>query len=445
MWGSNLLERATHVAHAMHCPFDVNRHALAAALSLLATGMLALDACNISLGNWNTPWGCPDAGPAPPNSTTTANEAGCKLWSCDPGFFACGDGAPCAVKLLGDPHNCGACGNDCGGGPCLQGTCAASILLARGLSSYAPIATDATSVYAFDAAFDAIVRIPKGGGAAVRIADLHPNASPLQPLIAADSSGVYWLDGDALWALATGSSQPAMLASGLLLAQGPLLLDPDALYFASIGPPDGFDASAIAPAIWRESKSGGIPEPVLPLLVLDLTIDGFPLGIAGSRVAFADGTRLLVGTVDGGPTTQVASLRNGISALTADDTFIYFTRGQPQVTAGFGCAPPDASCPLPDWADDDAGDKGTFVLGWDGGNLRALPAIGLLLELRLGHGSLWATPTSGNHTNYAVERVDLATGVARIFAGGGEIGGFAVDADGVYWTRDGTLLFVPLK
>jgi hypothetical protein len=48
MWGSNRLDSAPYMAHAMHSLLDVKRHALALALSFLATGILALDACNFS-------------------------------------------------------------------------------------------------------------------------------------------------------------------------------------------------------------------------------------------------------------------------------------------------------------------------------------------------------------------------------------------------------------
>lgn len=445
MWGSNLLESAHHVAHAMHDELDVKRHALAIALSSLATGLLALDACTFSLGNWNTPWGCPDAGPAPPNATTTTSEAGCSSWSCEPGYFACGNSAPCAVNLLGDPHNCGACSNDCGGGACAEGTCAPVRVLADGLYPYAPIATDATSVYAFDATATELVRVPKFGGHTSNLAQIDPSAAGEPWSIAADSSGVYWLYGGEIWALPTGASQPTMLESELYLAQGPLRLDPGAIYFASLSPPSGIDGGAISPAVWRQSKSGGIPELVYRLQVLDVTAEGFPFAISGSRLALVDGTRLLAGTVDGGFQTQLATLSNGASAMTADDASIYFTRGQSQLTGGFQCVPPDASCPLPDWFDDGGGQKGIVIMGWDGGGLRGLPSVGLPLGLQLGHGSLWAVPAIGNEVNGSIERIDIATSTAKIFAGGGQIGGFTVDADGVYWTRDGKLLFTPLK
>lgn len=147
----------------------------------------------------------------------------------------------------------------------------------------------------------------------------------------------------------------------------------------------------------------------------------------------------------GGFATQVATVPNGVSAMTADDAFIYFTRGQPQGTGGFQCAQRDASCPLPDWIDDDGGPKGIVIVGWDGGGPQGLPSVGLPLGLQVGHGSLWAVPAIGNEVNGSIERIDMATSTAKIFAGGGQIGGFAVDADGVYWTRDGTLLFAPMK
>src|SRR5262249_35669288 len=35
---------------------------------------------------------------------------------------ASGDGGPC-VDLASDPHNCGQCGHDCGGGSCANGAC----------------------------------------------------------------------------------------------------------------------------------------------------------------------------------------------------------------------------------------------------------------------------------------------------------------------------------
>jgi hypothetical protein len=92
-----------------------------------------------------------------------------------------------------------------------------------------------------------------------------------------------------------------------------------------------------------------------------------------------------------------------------------------------------------------AGPKGIVIVGWDGGRPRGLPSVGLPLALQLGHGSLWAVPAIGNEVNGSNERIDLATSTAKIFAGGGQIGGFTVDADGVYWTRDGKPLFAPMN
>ncbi len=60
-----------------------------------------------------------------PNAASTCAGGVCAITSCSAGHGDCdgdvGDG--CEADLGGDPHNCGGCGGDCGGGSCLHGAC----------------------------------------------------------------------------------------------------------------------------------------------------------------------------------------------------------------------------------------------------------------------------------------------------------------------------------
>jgi hypothetical protein len=69
--------------------------------------------------------GCGMPCPPVPHATRTCEDFTCSRTACDPGFVDCNhalaDG--CEAQLMSDPMNCGICGRQCIGGPCVSGQC----------------------------------------------------------------------------------------------------------------------------------------------------------------------------------------------------------------------------------------------------------------------------------------------------------------------------------
>jgi hypothetical protein len=69
--------------------------------------------------------GCGQACPVVPHATRVCENFNCSRTACDPGFVDCNqsivDG--CEAQLMNDPMNCGVCGRQCLGGPCVSGQC----------------------------------------------------------------------------------------------------------------------------------------------------------------------------------------------------------------------------------------------------------------------------------------------------------------------------------
>ena len=124
---------------------------------------------------------------------------------------------------------------------------------------------------------------------------------------------------------------------------------------------------------------------------------------------------------------------------------IYFTRGGLVSSYGDQCVPLDAGCPLPQEPDSAATAQGAFAISRDGGTPRLVAPTYPLSLLRSGHGALWGLPPDTDTSPAPIMRLDAKTGVPTAFAGGGLIASFAVDAAGIYWVRDGKLLFSALK
>lgn len=100
--------------------------------------------------------------------------AGACAVACDAGYADC-DGDPltgCEVALASDPFHCGACGNDCAGGPCDAGACGpGATSLASGLAVPSALVLDDSALY--------LVGFQPAGGIAVRIGKLAGGATCL--------------------------------------------------------------------------------------------------------------------------------------------------------------------------------------------------------------------------------------------------------------------------
>jgi hypothetical protein len=109
--------------------------------------------------------------------------------ACDPRSADCDASTGCTAVIASDPKNCGRCGHDCLGGPCLEGKCQPSVLWTGVSPSISPFLTvDATHVYFTDTT--KVIRCPKSGacGTGLTVADNQDNLRG----IAVSSSSVYW-------------------------------------------------------------------------------------------------------------------------------------------------------------------------------------------------------------------------------------------------------------
>lgn len=392
---------------------------------------------------------CDQQGPIPQNASGGTGSDGCVHWACNEGFTECGGGAVCGTDTLHDGHNCGACGNDCGGGSCTEGSCHPVTVLADGLAdqfgspAVRGVAVDAEYVYVATTTIG-IQRVPKAGGDLTTFALVPPFESSATAPMAVDASGVYWVDGTNLETATAPLESPTVLVAGVGLLPSPLILDAEYVYWVTSGDlqtsPQAdagvYDAGAYLGNVWRVPKAGGTAEVLGSLSNVQVYPNGHPLAVSQGRVAFADVTSVDVITPGAGPAAAIAWTSPGIGSLTADDGAVYWVGGPAPTlfscgSGGLFSSADAGSCPEPP--------DGIFSVPWGGGAKTTVSPTGSgLAGLQLYSGAIWGKgPTT-------LEQVELASGQHAVFAGGGSIGGFAVDGSGVYWVRGGKLLMSTL-
>jgi hypothetical protein len=282
----------------------------------------------------------------------------------------------------------------------------------------------------------AITRVAKNGGAPDTFAQVA-FSDAASVVLAADESGVYWVDGSVLYTANAPGQTPVALDMDVGFVLGPLLLDAHFVYWMSLiddGPPGSTNGS-----VWRVAKAGGAPVSLSPLSAQQIFFPGTPIATSLGRVAFADLTSIRVVDADGGAGV-LAEQSPGVSQLSGDDSAVYWTAGPPSLFTGICLAP----CPAPA----DAGvvapvPDGIFAVGWDGGAKRTVSnsAAGLR-GLQVFANGIWGLAL-GQTGPMSLQRVDLGTGEHVLIAGALDIEGFAVDATGVYWTVGSKLLMTP--
>jgi hypothetical protein len=170
--------------------------------------------------------------PTPPDAAVDAS-------LCEAGFAACG---PLCVDLTSDPNNCGVCGHDCSGAPCVMGACNGCVALTTATNPTA-LAVDPAYVYWTDGS--SIWRINKDGSSNGQATPLVAGRAGAIVVVVPLQGNIYWTEcpggvfkcpgdvgcpsleaGVALWS----NGQPSTCATGMAA-------DPDSgeLYFTTLG------------------------------------------------------------------------------------------------------------------------------------------------------------------------------------------------------------------
>jgi hypothetical protein len=232
------------------------------------------------------------------------------------------DGDPsngCEVDLDVDSKNCGACGHDCLGGPCMAGKCQ-PLVLATGEKTPWGIAIDATSIYW--TTYDTIRSCAKNNCVPTTLA----SNQQFPRGITTDASNVYWTTATNVQQCPKNNcTSPNVLAT----AQAPLGVATDGT--------DVFFAASGGGVVQRCAVSGcnNLPTTLVsPFQPYYVAIDKQNLFLTSQ-----DGVRQCAFN-SCGPTLKVITY-SGAYGLALDATNVYFTtNGQVQKCAVSGCGSP---------------------------------------------------------------------------------------------------------
>ncbi len=239
--------------------------------------------------------GCGHICPLRVNSIPACSLGVCGI-SCNTQFGNCDkvDENGCEAQLFADPKNCGACGRDCAGGACTNGSCQ-PVTLASGQSYPQTLAVDQSTVYWASLYSYSVDKVAKDGGPFTSLSqgEIYPSG------VALDAKNLYWVDrgygtGDGLVRkLSLTGGAPTTLVGDLSTHPTAITVTGGAgaeIYYATLGT-NGLDGE-----VWRVSP------------------DNVP---------------------DSGAGAVVATLQNNPTSLVADATGVYWTN--------YGSAvPPDA-------------------------------------------------------------------------------------------------------
>lgn len=241
-----------------------------------------------------------------------------------------GDGC---IDLRNDPLNCGACGHDCLGAPCVAGTCGPTpTVLASGQQGPSALAVDATNVYwvnvlpqaAGSAGHSQVMRCAIAGcGNAPSI--LWDGLYPVDHL-AVERGAVWWPTGPGGVVSAPFGQNPNVLTcavGGCGNAPTSLITSTGVIYAFAV---DG------ARAYWT-SVGGNVSSCALtgcgnaPTTVFADSFQSFALAVNSQRVYWADEGRDLQSCPLGGCTgtpTLLGAASPVTSALAADEAHVYW-------------------------------------------------------------------------------------------------------------------------
>jgi hypothetical protein len=187
----------------------------------------------------------PAGGCVPPSDGGACGQQGPEAFTpssppmCDP----TGGAGPCGDTQK-DPHNCGVCGHDCQGGPCVAGTCQPCILATGQNNDIRSIAIDSDHLYFSEEVFGALPtssysyvrKVPLAGGGITTL------VSGIQYIntVAVDGTALYFLQ---YYGTSSGSVQsvplsggsPSFLATFSSGSPSDMTLDGQSLYVTVLG------------------------------------------------------------------------------------------------------------------------------------------------------------------------------------------------------------------
>jgi hypothetical protein len=281
----------------------------------------------------------PEAGSSDATATPPAPDASAS----DDAALDCGDPQT-------DPHNCGGCGHDCGGGACTAAACVPlpAGVLATGQHTPSGLVVDATNAYWIDLG----IYHPSGGGPKVlgsfagaevmkcaksgcgnrptvlATGDWRFDGTPAA--IAVDESSVYWAVSGNVFrcAIAGCNGTPTPIWTGQDVTFG-IAVDSMNVYFTT-----EWDIQ-----VMTCPKSGCAGSPTLLWSALQQVPQDFPEGIAvdDSSAYWTIGGGLIMKCANGGCGNAPATFWSGVpgstqaetTAIAMDQTRVYWTNSQP--------------------------------------------------------------------------------------------------------------------